>query len=210
MVQYASSYLTDKGWGDIKIDKRNLRRVEGMWPGGRAYQLKVAERIIPEDVVERMFQSLDSLDTDSKRLLILDRYTGMRSLDLHALDFDCLKDDPDDPRFMILTFYQSKVKRWNTKPLLKEDAAHALVIKTIKDQQEDVCREWGRKTKYLFQCAGVMEKHTSQPATPAMRSTSGSSFRTSTTRTAALGSSAGTACVTSTEPSWSCKATTSC
>ena len=150
MVQYASSYLTDKGWGDIKIDKRNLRRVEGMWPGGRGYQLKVAERIIPEDVVERMFQRLDSLDTGSKRLLILGRYTGMRSLDLHSLDFDCLKDDPDDPRFMILTFYQSKVKRWNTKPLLKEDAAHALVIKTIQDQQEDVCREWGRKTKYLF------------------------------------------------------------
>lgn len=150
MVQYASSYLPDKGWGDIKIDKRNLRRVEGMWPGGRGYQLKVAERIVPEDVVERMFQRLDTLDTVARRLLILGRYTGMRSFDLHCLDFDCLKDDPDDTRFMILTFYQSKVKRWNSKPLLKEDAAHALVIKTIQDQQQVVSQTWGRKTTYLF------------------------------------------------------------
>ncbi|AIB11703.1 hypothetical protein ABAZ39_06720 [Azospirillum argentinense] len=150
MVQYASGYLPNKGWVDIKIDKRNLRRVEGMWPGGRGYQLKVAERSIPEDVVERMFQRLDTLDTVARRLLILDRYTGMRCSDLHSLDFDCLKDDPDDTRFMILTFYQSKVKRWNTKPLLKEDAAHALVIKTIQDQQQDVLRAWGRRTTYLF------------------------------------------------------------
>ena len=150
MMQYASGYLSGQGWGDIKIDKRNLRRVEGLWPGGRGYQLKVAERTIPEDVVERMFQKLDALDLTAKRLLILGRYTGMRSLDLHSLDFDCLKDDPDDARFMILTFYQSKVKRWNTKPLLKEDAAHALVIKTIQDQQQDVRRKWGRETTHLF------------------------------------------------------------
>ncbi|WP_431859189.1 tyrosine-type recombinase/integrase [Azospirillum sp.] len=150
MVHYASNYLADRGWGDIKLDKRNLRRVEGQWPGGRGYQQKVEERTIPEDVVEQMFQRIDALAPAVKRLLILDRYTGMRSADLHALDFDCLKDDPDDDRFMILTFYQGKVKRWNTKPLLKEDAAHALVIKTIQDQQADARRTWGKDTKYLF------------------------------------------------------------
>lgn len=148
MVHYASSYLA--GWGDIKLDKRNLRRVEGQWPGGRGYQQKVEERTIPEDIVEQMFLNLDTLEPVVKRLLILGRYTGMRSIDLHALDFDCLKDDPDDPRFMILTFYQSKVKRWNTKPLLKEDAAHTLVIKTIQDQQDEVRRKWGAERKYLF------------------------------------------------------------
>lgn len=150
MVHYASSYLTDLGWRDIKLDKRNLRRVEGQWPGGRGYQQKVEERTIPEDIVEQMFLRLDTLDPLAKRLLVLGRYTGMRSIDLHALDFDCLKEDPDDTRFMILTFYQSKVKRWNTKPLLKEDAAHALVIKTIQDQQDEVRREWGAERKYLF------------------------------------------------------------
>ncbi|BAI74076.1 hypothetical protein AZL_a05450 (plasmid) [Azospirillum sp. B510] len=73
------------------LDKRDLRRVEGMWPGGRGYQLKVTERTIPDDIIEQMFQKLDSLDPVLKRLLILGRYTGMRSADLHALDFDCLR-----------------------------------------------------------------------------------------------------------------------
>ena len=150
MVHYASNYLADRGWADIKLDKRNLRRVEGHWPGGRAYQQKVEERTVPENIVEQMFQNLDALDIVVKRLLILGRYTGMRSIDLHSLDFDCLKNDPDDNRFMILTFYQSKVKRWNTKPLLKDDAAHTLVIKTIQDQQDEVRRDWDAERKYLF------------------------------------------------------------
>ena len=150
LVRYASSHLVDHGWPSLLLDKRDLRRVEGMWPGGRGYQLMVTERTIPEEIVEQMFQKLDSLDGVLKRLLILGRYTGMRSADLHALDFDCLKDDPDDPRFMILTFFQSKEQRWNTKPLLREDAAHALVIMTIREQQAEVSRQWGHETKYLF------------------------------------------------------------
>lgn len=150
LVRYASSHLADWGWPGLVLDKRDLRRVEGMWPGGRGYQLKVTERTIPDDVMERMFQKLDSLDAVLKRLLILGRYTGMRSADLHALNFDCLQEDPDDPRFMILTFYQSKVQRWNTKPLLKEDAAHALVIMAIREQQAEVRRHWERETNYLF------------------------------------------------------------
>lgn len=150
LVRYASCYLADRGWPNLMLDKRDLRRVEGMWPGGRGYQLKVTERTIPDDIIEQMFQKLDSLDPVLKRLLILGRYTGMRSADLHALDFDCLKDDPDDPRFMILTFYQSKVQRWNTKPLLREDAAHSLVIMTIREQQTEVRQQWEHETKYLF------------------------------------------------------------
>jgi integrase len=160
MLQFAGAYLADRGWNDVRVDKRNYRRVEGQWPGGRGYQQQVEERIIPEEVVEQMFQKLDSLSPVVKRLLILGRYTGMRSIDLHAIDFDCLKEDPADGRFMILTFYQSKVKRWNTKPLLKEDAAHALVIRTIQGQQDEVRREWGVERKYLFPTrAGDGETH---------------------------------------------------
>ena len=85
-----------------------------------------------------------------KRLLIIARYTGMRSIDLHALAFGCLAPDPDDADFMLLTFYQSKVKRWNTKPLHKNDAAHALVIQAIQEQQDDVRTAWRRETQYLF------------------------------------------------------------
>lgn len=71
LVRYASSHLADRGWPGLMLDKRDLRRVEGMWPGGRGYQLKVTERTIPDDVMERMFQTLDSLDPVLKRLLIL-------------------------------------------------------------------------------------------------------------------------------------------
>jgi integrase len=150
MLQYASSYMGKDGWNYLNFDKRNLRRVHGDWPGGRGYQQKVEDRTVPEEVVKQIFLNFDTLPVVCKRLLIVVRYTGMRGFDLHMLTFDCLKPDPDDPRFMLLTFYQSKVKRWNTKPLHRNDAAHALVIQAIQEQQDDVRRAWRRETQYLF------------------------------------------------------------
>lgn len=150
MLNWACSYLPDKGWPPIKFDKRNLRKVDGEWPGGRGYQARIQQRMVPEEVVERIFQRIETLPEVCRRLLIIVRYTGMRSIDLHKLAFDCLRCDPDDDRFMLLTFYQSKVKCWNTKPLLKEDAAHALVIQVIEDQRRTVLAAWGKPTEYLF------------------------------------------------------------
>jgi integrase len=150
MLRYASSYMNNCGWPQLSFDKRNLRRVDGDWPGGRAYQQKVENGMVPEEVVEQIFLKFGTLPIVCKRLLIIVRYTGMRCSDLHTLSFQCLKSDPDDPQFMLLTFYQSKVKRWNTKPLHIDDAAHALVIKAIVEQREDIIRDWGRETKYLF------------------------------------------------------------
>lgn len=85
-----------------------------------------------------------------KRLLIIARYTGMRAGDLHEFDWDCLKPDPDDDRFCILTFFQRKVQRWNTKPLLKDDAAHAVVIDAISAQRQDAAVQLGRQPAHLF------------------------------------------------------------
>lgn len=74
----------------------------------------------------------------------------MRSIDLHALRYDCLKDDPDDPAFKLLSFYQSKTKSWNTKPLQVDDGAHLAVIHSIEEQRSDILRQWGHQTEFLF------------------------------------------------------------
>jgi len=152
VLGWASSYLASKGWLALTFDRRTVRKVDGEWPGGRGYALKVKERSVPEEVVEQLFEAAKrgQLPDLYKRLIIIARYTGMRAGDLHSLSFDCLVADPDDDRFMLLTFFQSKVKTWNTKPLLKEDAAHALVIETIREQQACAQNACGTKAKYLF------------------------------------------------------------
>ena len=152
VLSWASSYLAPKGWPSLAFDKRTVRKVEGEWSGGRGYELKVKERSVPEEVVEQLFEAAKrgQLPDLYKRLIIIARYTGMRAGDLHSLAYDCLAIDPDDDRFMLLTFFQSKVKTWNTKPLLKEDAAHALVIETIREQQVCAQNTRGAKPKYLF------------------------------------------------------------
>ena len=150
MVQWASAYLPEYRWRRLVFDKRNVRRVRSYHPRTHEYERNLEDAMVPEEVIEQIFLRFDSLPVVCKRLLIIARYTGMRSIDLHALAFGCLAPDPDDADFMLLTFYQSKVKRWNTKPLHKNDAAHALVIQAIQDQQDDVRRAWRRETQYLF------------------------------------------------------------
>jgi hypothetical protein len=67
---------------------------------------------------------------------------------------------------MLLTFFQSKVKRWNTKPLLMEDAAHSLVIEAIREQQTAARSMFGQNPKYLFgHRVGDIEKPESKDTT---------------------------------------------
>jgi integrase/recombinase XerD len=150
MLQWASGYLPAVGWAHLAFDPRNIRRVHSYCPKGRHYERKFEEAMVPEEVVEQIFRKFETLPPVCKRLLIIVRYTGMRCHDLHSLGFDCLEPDPDDDRFMLLTFYQSKIRKWNIKPLHKDDAAHALVIQAIQDQRKEVRRHWDQDTKYLF------------------------------------------------------------
>lgn len=76
--------------------------------------------------------------------------TGMRSEDGHAILFDCLEQDPNDQDFMLLTFWQNKVKKWNVKPLHKKDPAHAILISAVESQQKEIMDRYGKATKYLF------------------------------------------------------------
>ncbi|MDG2570544.1 tyrosine-type recombinase/integrase [Vibrio parahaemolyticus] len=150
LLKWASAHLPALGWSHLTFDPRNIRRVHSYHPKGRHYERKFEEALVPEEVVEQMFARFDTLPPVCKRLLIIVRYTGMRCHDLHHLGLSCLKPDPDDDRFMLLTFYQSKVRQWNTKPLHRDDAAHALVIQAIEEQRAEVKRQWGRATEYLF------------------------------------------------------------
>ena len=51
---------------------------------------------------------------------------------------------------MLLTCWQNKVRRYNTKPLAKEDNVHGYLIAIIEEQRERVVRQHGKATKYLF------------------------------------------------------------
>ena len=51
---------------------------------------------------------------------------------------------------MLLTFWQNKVRKWNDKPLHKQNPAHAEIINIIELQRERILKENGRPTKYLF------------------------------------------------------------
>ncbi len=152
LLSWACLNLSADGWPSLTFDKRNLRKVHGEWPGGRGYDENMRKRTIPEEVVEQIFGGIESgsFPILLKRLFIISRYTGMRAGDLHELDWDCLKPDPDDDRFCLLTFFQRKVQKWNTKPLLVDDAAHAMVIEAVNAQKQEAVSQFGKRPKYLF------------------------------------------------------------
>jgi hypothetical protein len=70
-----------------------------------------------------MVAKLDELPAPIPAIFMIGITTGARAEDLHALLFDCLRPDPHDKRFMLFTFWQNKVSRWNTKPLLDRSGA---------------------------------------------------------------------------------------
>ena len=97
-----------------------------------------------------MAAKLDELPAPIPAIFMIGIATGARAEDLHALLFDCLRPDPHDKRFMLFTFWQNKVSRWNTKPLLTTDPAHRAMIELIEGQQDRVRQRYGQATKYLF------------------------------------------------------------
>jgi len=92
--------------------------------------------------------------------------TGIRCEDGHAILYDCLADDPNDTDFMLLTFWQNKVRKWNVKPLLKKDPAHAKLIEIVEKQRTWVKSKYKQPTKYLFpQFSGSKESFIDQAYT---------------------------------------------
>jgi len=151
----AAPLLLPGQWPAIPLDKRAAGRIKYKQAPddvrNRLYASKEgANRAAPPTAVAQIMAHLDELPQPIPAIFTMGLTTGARPEDLHAMLFDCLAPDPHDERFMILTFWQNKVSRWNTKPLLKTDPSHAAMIGYIEEQRESVRKRYGRETKYLF------------------------------------------------------------
>lgn len=151
----AAPVLLPEHWPRIALDKRAARKIRYKQapddPRNRLYASRDgANRAAPPEALAAMVEKLDELHHPLPAILITGITTGARAEDLHALLFDCLQPDPHDDRFMIFTFWQNKVSRWNTKPLLKTDPAHQEMIRLIEEQRNRIRQRYGRDTKYLF------------------------------------------------------------
>jgi len=151
----AAPVLLPGQWPRIALDKRAARRIRYKQapddPRNRLYASREgANRAAPSEALAAMAAKLDELPAPIPAIFMIGITTGARAEDLHALLFDCLRPDPHDKRFMLFTFWQNKVSRWNTKPLLATDPAHRAMIELIEAQQNGVRQRYGRTTKYLF------------------------------------------------------------
>lgn len=151
----AAPVLLPGQWPRLALDKRAARRIRYKQapddPRNRLYASREgANRAAPPEALAAMVAKLDELPAPIPVIFMIGITTGARAEDLHALLFDCLRPDPNDKRFMLFTFWQNKVSRWNTKPLLKTDPAHRTMIELIEAQQDQIRQRYGHDTKYLF------------------------------------------------------------
>jgi hypothetical protein len=151
----AAPILLPGQWPRIALDKRAVRHVRYKQAPddarGRLYASREgANRAAPPEALAAMAAKLDELPEPIPAIFVIGLTTGARAEDLHALLFDCLQPDPHDKRFKLFTYWQNKVSRWNTKPLLVNDPAHAAMIRVIEHQRERIRQRHGRATKYLF------------------------------------------------------------
>lgn len=147
--------LLPEQWKPISLDPRATKKIKYKQapddPRNRLYASREgANRAAPPEALSTMVQLLDELPAPIPAVFMLGISTGARAEDLHAILFDCLEEDPHDSRFMLLTFWQNNVSKWNTKPLLKTDPAHKALIEMIEAQRERVRQKHGGDTKYLF------------------------------------------------------------
>lgn len=141
-------------WPALSIDRRQSRKIikghYALGTGRVGHNQESAGRAYSQDVINAIVHNLHELPAPIPAIFTLILGTGMRAEDGHALLFDCLKPDPDDEQFLLLTFWQNKVRRYNTKPLSKKDKSHGYLIAIIEEQRERVIKQHGKATKYLF------------------------------------------------------------
>lgn len=141
-------------WPAITISPRVHRKIKGSHYkaglGRIGHNQEGAGRAIPVKILEEIARHIHELSSPTPTIFALVHGTGMRAEDAHAILFDCLRDDPHDPAFKILTFWQNKVSKWNDKPLQKTDPLHQQLITTIEEQRKRIIEEYGHPTKYLF------------------------------------------------------------
>lgn len=166
MLQTASREFSDK-WPSLSVSKRAVKKIkkthykEGL--GRIGYANEGVGRSYSQRIIDELQMAVKDAPSPIPQIFILILATGMRAEDGHSVLFDCLKDDPDDDNFMILHFWQNKVRKWNRKPLSKSDKSHAALIKVIEDQRKSIVQKHGSPTKYLFPyVTGTRESFVSQ------------------------------------------------
>lgn len=141
-------------WPSLSIDRRRSRKIKkGYYQQGSGrvgHHQESAGRSYSQRIINDIANNLHELPAPVPAIFTLILATGARSEDGHALLFDCLKPDPSDDQFMLLTYWQNKVRRYNTKPLFKQDKSHWYLITMIEQQRELVLKKYGQPTKYLF------------------------------------------------------------
>lgn len=153
MLNTASRAWPDK-WPALSVSSRASRKIEKVHYrkglGRIGHNQEGLGRAYSQRVIDELMQAAAKAPDPVFSIFALILSTGMRAEDGHAILFDCLKPDPNDDAFMLLTFWQNKVRKWNDKPLHKQNPAHAEIINIIELQRERILKENGRPTKYLF------------------------------------------------------------
>lgn len=166
MLQTASREFSND-WPSLSVSKRAAKKVkktyykEGL--GRIGYANEGVGRSYSQRIIDDIHEAIKHTRSPIPQIFVLILATGMRAEDGHSVLFDCLKNDPDDDNFMILHFWQNKVRKWNRKPLSKNDKSHSILIKVIEDQRKSIVLKYGRPTKYLFpNVTGTRESFLSQ------------------------------------------------
>lgn len=153
MIVSASRKWPDT-WPPLSVSRRATKKIEkthykeGL--GRIGYVQEGANRSYSQRVIDDVYAAARNAPSPIPRIFSLILGVGMRAEDGHAVLFDCLESDPNDHEFMLLTFWQNKVRKWNVKPLHKKDATHAELISIIECQRADIIKQHGKPTKYLF------------------------------------------------------------
>ncbi|NPU92115.1 MAG: tyrosine-type recombinase/integrase [Gammaproteobacteria bacterium] len=153
MLKTASRTWPDS-WPALSVSSRAARKIEKVHYkeglGRIGHNQECANRAYSARIIDELKFATQRAPEPIFELFSIMLGLGIRAEDGHALLFNCLAEDPNDEKFMLLTFWQNKVRKWNVKPLLKTDSAHQELIKIVKAQQARVLRKHGKETKYLF------------------------------------------------------------
>lgn len=141
-------------WPSVSVSNRAANKIEKVhYKGGlgrMGHNQEGANRSYSQRIIDEIRVAVEKTPSPIPAVFTLILSTGIRAEDGHAILFDCLHDDPHDQNYMLLTFWQNKVRKWNTKPLLKSEPQHAELKRIIENQREEVMRRHGKPTKYLF------------------------------------------------------------
>jgi len=141
-------------WPALSVNTRVTRKIEkthykqGL--GRIGHNKEGAGRSYSQNIIDQLSSVIKEAPYPTHEIFSMIVATGMRAEDGHAILFDCLQDDVNDPDFMTLTFWQNKVRNWNVKPLSKSNEDNAFLIETIKNTQQRIVARYGKPTKYLF------------------------------------------------------------